>query len=244
MQHKIVWVREISWTHTLRLILVGIRKRSSLCTTSTINFVSPKKPYHNCGEVSDARHPSSGMGWIQQLSWCYPCGRRGILNIYKLYCEYNQIYFTSYLSLVLCLIYTSCGYVLKSWNTLYRLTKLKPSFLNTLYDYRLLTDLRMAAFVTQSRPNGPSQTRFLLRRSSVHTSKCLSDQLVIWDTVGRFRYTEMAINMRMNSVALVRKRTIPTERPPHDDEVSANFCGYRVSRGQRNGSPQLLISVF
>ena len=28
-----------------------------------------------------------------------------------------------------------------------------------------------------------------------------------------------------NSVALVRKRTIPTERPPPVSEVSANFCG-------------------
>jgi hypothetical protein len=28
-----------------------------------------------------------------------------------------------------------------------------------------------------------------------------------------------------NSVALVRERTIPTERPPHVGEVSANFCG-------------------
>jgi hypothetical protein len=36
---------------------------------------------------------------------------------------------------------------------------------------------------------------------------------------------------------LVRKRTIPTERPPLLGEVSANFCGWRVSRGQRNGSP-------
>jgi hypothetical protein len=27
-------------------------------------------------------------------------------------------------------------------------------------------------------------------------------------------------------------------------EVSANFCGQRVSRGQRNGSPRPLISVF
>jgi hypothetical protein len=37
---------------------------------------------------------------------------------------------------------------------------------------------------------------------------------------------------------LVRKRTITTERPPLVGEVSANFCGYRVSRGQRNGSPR------
>jgi hypothetical protein len=28
-----------------------------------------------------------------------------------------------------------------------------------------------------------------------------------------------------NSVALVCKRTIPTERPPFVGEVSANFCG-------------------
>ena len=30
---------------------------------------------------------------------------------------------------------------------------------------------------------------------------------------------------KKNSVALVRKRTIPTERPPPVGEVSANFCG-------------------
>ena len=32
---------------------------------------------------------------------------------------------------------------------------------------------------------------------------------------------------KLNPVALVRKRTIPTERPPPVGEVSANFCGYR-----------------
>jgi hypothetical protein len=36
-----------------------------------------------------------------------------------------------------------------------------------------------------------------------------------------------------NSVALVREGTIPTERPQLVSEVSANFCGQRVSRGQR-----------
>jgi hypothetical protein len=43
---------------------------------------------------------------------------------------------------------------------------------------------------------------------------------------------------------LVRKRTIPIEWPPLVGEVSANFCGERVSRGQRNGFPRPLISVF
>jgi len=32
-------------------------------------------------------------------------------------------------------------------------------------------------------------------------------------------------NYNYNSVALVRTRTIPTERPPSVGEVSANFCG-------------------
>jgi hypothetical protein len=39
-----------------------------------------------------------------------------------------------------------------------------------------------------------------------------------------------------HSVALVRERTIPTARLPLVGEVSANFCGWRVSRGQSNGS--------
>jgi hypothetical protein len=34
----------------------------------------------------------------------------------------------------------------------------------------------------------------------------------------------------------VRERTIPTERPPLVGEVTANFCGSRVPRGQRDGS--------
>jgi hypothetical protein len=34
----------------------------------------------------------------------------------------------------------------------------------------------------------------------------------------------------------VRERTIPTERPPLVGEVIANFFGWRVPRGQRDGS--------
>jgi hypothetical protein len=39
-----------------------------------------------------------------------------------------------------------------------------------------------------------------------------------------------------NTVASVRERTIPTERSPLVGEVSANFCGQKVPRGQRDGS--------
>jgi hypothetical protein len=49
---------------------------------------------------------------------------------------------------------------------------------------------------------------------------------------------------KLNSVALVRRRTIPTEGPLHVGEVSVKFWGQGVSRGQCNGFPQQLISVF
>jgi hypothetical protein len=38
------------------------------------------------------------------------------------------------------------------------------------------------------------------------------------------RVREISISLK-NSVALVRERTIPTERPPLVSEVSANFWG-------------------
>jgi hypothetical protein len=45
-------------------------------------------------------------------------------------------------------------------------------------------------------------------------------------------------------MAVVRKRTIPIERPPLVGEVSSNRCGYRVLRGQRNEFSRPVISVF
>jgi hypothetical protein len=53
-----------------------------------------------------------------------------------------------------------------------------------------------------------------------------------------------AMKKQTNSGALVRQRTVPTERPPLVGEVSGNFSWERVSRGQRNESPRPLISVF
>jgi hypothetical protein len=40
--------------------------------------------------------------------------------------------------------------------------------------------------------------------------------------------TSILKNSKKNSVALVRERTIPTERPPPVGEVSANFCEYHL----------------
>ena len=51
--------------------------------------------------------------------------------------------------------------------------------------------------------------------------------------------------IKLNSVALIRERTIPTERPPPVGEVSANFCGiygcHVVSATDPHGR---LISLF
>ena len=42
------------------------------------------------------------------------------------------------------------------------------------------------------------------------------------------RYNTITLfRTKLNSVALVRERTIPTDRPPPVGEVSANFCGQR-----------------
>ena len=49
--------------------------------------------------------------------------------------------------------------------------------------------------------------------------------------------------LKLNSVALVRERTIPTERPPPVGEEVPTFAGRGVSRGQRNDSPRP-FSVF
>jgi hypothetical protein len=44
------------------------------------------------------------------------------------------------------------------------------------------------------------------------------------------------LKLKLNSMAWVRERTIPTERPPLVSDVSANFWGWRVTRGQCDGS--------
>jgi hypothetical protein len=54
----------------------------------------------------------------------------------------------------------------------------------------------------------------------------------------------LSSNKQRNSVAWVRERSIPTERPPLVGEVNANFCGQRVSRGQRNGSPRRIVGFL
>jgi hypothetical protein len=42
---------------------------------------------------------------------------------------------------------------------------------------------------------------------------------------------------KISSVVLVRNQIIPAERPSLVGKVRANFCGERMSLGQRNGYP-------
>jgi hypothetical protein len=57
-----------------------------------------------------------------------------------------------------------------------------------------------------------------------HPEKLLVSQMIKELAVTSNRNL-MIFKEQKNSVALVRKRSIPTERPPLLGEVSANFCG-------------------
>ena len=52
---------------------------------------------------------------------------------------------------------------------------------------------------------------------------CKNGATLEWEAKEILR--KMRSQATVNSVALVRERTIPTERPPPVGEVSANFCG-------------------
>ena len=56
-------------------------------------------------------------------------------------------------------------------------------------------------------------------QNTLRSTFCLQSAVLATNTCSLRQIT------RKNSVALVRMRTIPTERPPPVGEVSANFCG-------------------
>jgi hypothetical protein len=51
-------------------------------------------------------------------------------------------------------------------------------------------------------------------------------------------------NGEHNSVALVRERTVPTERPQLLGEVSVSFANRGLSHSQHDRSPTAVISIF
>jgi hypothetical protein len=54
----------------------------------------------------------------------------------------------------------------------------------------------------------------------------------------------ITLYIRNNSVALVRERTIPTERQPLVDEVITNFSGWSGDTWSARGIPTTVFSVF
>jgi hypothetical protein len=75
---------------------------------------------------------------------------------------------------------------------------------------------------TQSPLPQPTVTLSAFRRPTlpVHESVTLSVRLF-----ASLAAPALILQTYTYSVALVRKRTIPTERPPLVGEISANFCG-------------------
>jgi hypothetical protein len=60
---------------------------------------------------------------------------------------------------------------------------------------------------------------------------------LIFFSFSSFPLTFVYIQLKkLNIVVWVGEWTVPTERWPLVGEVRANFCGWRVPRGQRNGS--------
>jgi hypothetical protein len=61
--------------------------------------------------------------------------------------------------------------------------------------------------------------------SLVQSRSCLVIPCLFWD-IPFYLLSEVVYckKLKLNSMALVRERTIPTERPPPVGEVSANFC--------------------
>ena len=96
------FVKEAVYVQSLPTTLDDLKNR----ITTAVNSVTQDILLRVWNEFSYRLDVTRAAGW-------------GTLNIYKLHCEYNQMQFTSYLSLVL---------ILK-----YRLTKLSPSFWITLY---------------------------------------------------------------------------------------------------------------
>jgi hypothetical protein len=70
-------------------------------------------------------------------------------------------------------------------------------------------------------PLGPTQSDFMVHEEEMSVGVTLVCTYV--DSVSVYLTT--FFQLHKNSVALVRKQIIPTERPPLVDEVSANFSG-------------------
>jgi hypothetical protein len=76
-----------------------------------------------------------------------------------------------------------------------------------------LTDMPKLTVALRNFANAPKNV-------TIKTQKYVFIRRFVWPFV-----LKLVLKLKLNSVALVRERTIPTERPPPVGEVSANFCG-------------------
>jgi hypothetical protein len=66
----------------------------------------------------------------------------------------------------------------------------------------------------------------MLHKDNIHEILFADDQVFLADPEDHLHENITKLKKsKLNSVALVRKRTIPTERPPLVGDVSANLCG-------------------
>jgi hypothetical protein len=86
------------------------------------------------------------------------------------------------------------------------------------------------------------QTTALGLRYDQMSSRYIYGRITISD-LGRSLRTWIK-QWKKKSMVLVREWTTPTQRPPLVGEVSTNFCGWNVSRGQRNGSPRPYSRIY
>jgi hypothetical protein len=80
-------------------------------------------------------------------------------------------------------------------------------------------------------------------RPLLHAVKITRSILSLCLLNGNKKDTKYGDKQQTNSVALARKRTIPTKRPPLVGEVSANFCGEGVAWSAQR-IPMAVFSVF
>ena len=86
--------------------------------------------------------------------------------------------------------------------------------------YRFISVEKSVFFNPLNRILGGPQGRSQLVGNEKNLCLCLWSKSVV-----NTRLFDLYEKKKKNSVALVRKRTIPTKRPPPVGEVSANFCG-------------------
>jgi hypothetical protein len=77
------------------------------------------------------------------------------------------------------------------------------------------------------------------------TSPFQAGLLLYWrQNVVQHHINKEICTKKKNSVVLVRKRTVPTDRPPHVGEVSANFLRIEGVAWSAQRIPTAIFSVF